>query len=207
MKLRKEICDLSNMIIVEIISSNAQLLIGLALPFGSALLAQQIGLQLIQASAFTVLLPMGILLRAFGVTRDAGSFLIATSVGLFVVLPLTYVMDKMIMEGPQIGDPGFIGTPPVPTTQPAMCIGASEGYDRAQDHLWWREVYTSGSGYPSLFNFVNSIPFKPDTLIAPAMQCIAYAIPQAVFLPALNMIITMAFITSATKFLTRNFGG
>ena len=56
-------------------------------------------------------------------------------------------------------------------------------------------------------NFVDRIGLKPDTLIAPAMQCIAYVIPQAVFLPALNMIITLAFITSMTKFLTRNFGG
>jgi len=194
--------------VYKIISNNAQLLVTLTVPFASSLLVQQIGLQLIQASAFTVLLPMGILLRAFGVTRDAGSFLIAVAIGLFVVLPLTYVMDKMLMEGPELGDPGFGGTPPA-TAQPgeAICLGTAKGYDRASDHLWWKKVYSTGSGYPSLLNFMSSLPYRPDTLIAPAMQCVGYVMPQALFLPALNMIITLAFINALTKFLTRNLGG
>ncbi|VVC03422.1 Uncharacterised protein [Candidatus Burarchaeum australiense] len=187
--------------VYKIISNNAQLLTSLALPFASSLLAQQMGLQIIHASAFTVLLPMGIVLRAFGITREAGSFMIATAIGLFIVLPLTYVMDKMIMEGPTLA----AGVQP--PAQPSECIGATRGYDRAADHLWWQNVYSENSRYKSLISFLDRIPFRPDTLIAPAMQCLAYVIPQAVFLPALNMIITIAFISSLTKFLSRNLGG
>ncbi|RLG20053.1 hypothetical protein DRN67_01000 [Candidatus Micrarchaeota archaeon] len=192
--------------VYRVISSNAQFLITMMIPFASSLLAQKIGLELIHATAFTILLPMGILLRAFAITRDAGSFLIATSIGLFVVFPLTYVMNKMIMEGPTPGDPGYRAPATPPTAaQPTMCVEASEGYDRASDQGWWQE----DAIYPnSVLTFLtNAIPFRPDKIIAPAMQCMAYVMPQALFLPALNMIITIAFINSLTKFLSRHLGG
>jgi len=188
--------------VYKVISSNAQLLTNLAMPFASALLAQKIGLEIIKASAFTILLPLGIVLRMFTVTRDAGSFLIATSIGLFVVLPLTYVMDKMIVAGPALPTP----PPGTPAPKPTLCAGMSEGYERPSDAEWWNGIYTFG-GHPSLINFLNNIPLKPDTMLAPAMQCIAYVIPQAVFLPAMNMIIVIAFINALTKFLSRNLSG
>ena len=190
--------------VYKAISNNAQLLMNIAMPFASSLLAQKIGLEIIHASAFTVLLPVGIFLRAFAVTRDAGAFVIAMSIGLFVVLPLTYVMDKMIVEGPA-------GTLP-PAGQPTICVGMSRGYDRALDYEWWKQVYSPTSGYPSLLNFFSRISIgnygvSPDTLIAPAMQCLGYVIPQAVFLPAMNLIITIAFINALTKVISRGFGG
>jgi len=188
--------------VYKVISNNAQLLMNLAMPFASSLLVQKIGLEMIHASAFTVLLPVGIFLRAFAVTRDAGAFVIAMSIGLFVVLPLTYVMDKMIVEGPTTGVP-------LPAGQPTICVGMSKGYDRALDFspkAWWTRIYSDAT-HPSLIAFLDAIPLKPDQLIAPAMQCLGYVIPQAVFLPALNLIITLAFINSLTKVISRGFSG
>lgn len=189
--------------VYKVISNNAQLLMNLAMPFASSILAQKIGLEIIHASAFTVLLPVGIFLRAFAVTREAGAFVIAMSIGFFVVLPLTYVMDKMIVAGPAI-----YGTPPPGALpgQPTICVGMSRGYDRQLDYLWWKRIY-SDTNHPSLFWFLDALPLKPDQLIAPAIQCLGYVIPQAVFLPALNLIITLAFINSLTKVITRGFGG
>jgi hypothetical protein len=189
--------------VYRIISNNLQLLSYIIVPFTSSLFAQQIGLQIIQASAFTVLLPIGIVLRAFTVTRDAGSFMIAASIGLFIIFPLTYVMDKMIMEGPAVGDPGSLSPvgPPAPPLNPltTSCIETTTGYDRPYDQGWYT-IYP-----PGLTVFLDRLPIAPQNMIAPALQCMSYVIPQAAFLPALNLIIVVAFIHSLTKFLTRSF--
>jgi hypothetical protein len=58
---------------------------------------QKIIFEIIQRFAFSVVLPVGLILRVFPVTRDAGSFLIAVAFGFYIVLPLTYVMAYEVM--------------------------------------------------------------------------------------------------------------
>jgi len=67
-------------------------------PFVGSLYAQLIFLQLSQAFAFTLLLPIGVVLRAIPLARKGGSFLIALSFGLYVVLPLMYVVNYDISK-------------------------------------------------------------------------------------------------------------
>jgi hypothetical protein len=189
--------------VYRIISGNAQLLSGMIIPFTSSIFAQMIGLQVVQAVAFTIVLPMGILLRAFTITRDAGSFMIAASIGLYIVLPLTYVMDRMMIEGPMVGDAGSLqaGPPAPPSSIDApLCAGVSKGYDRSSDAGWYN-VYP-----PTLTLFFERLPFAPQNMIAKALDCMAFVIPQAAFLPALNIIIVIAFVNSLTKFLIKSFG-
>ena len=50
-------------------------------------------LMAIAAGALSTLLPLGLILRTFYPTRRLGGFLIALSIGVYVVLPLTYVMN------------------------------------------------------------------------------------------------------------------
>jgi len=190
--------------VYRVISGNAQLLSGLLIPFTSSIFAQIIGLQVVQATAFTIVLPMGILLRAFAITRDAGSFMIAASIGLYIVLPLTYVMDRMLIEGPAPGNPAYLagggGTTPPAAAELPLCAGTSKGYDRAGDAGWYK-IYPQ-----TLTLFMGRLPFAPQNLIAGALDCMAFVIPQAVFLPTLNIIIVIAFVNSLTKYLVRNFG-
>lgn len=190
--------------VYRVISGNAQLLSGLLIPFTSSIFAQIVGLQIVQATAFAIVLPMGILLRAFSITRDAGSFMIAAAIGLYIVLPLTYVMNVMLIQGPVAGDPGSLtpvggGLPPSATTETA-CAGTSTGYDRALDQ-GWHLIYP-----PTLTLFFDRLPFLPQNAIAGALECMAFVVPQAAFLPALNLIIVIAFVNSLTKFLVRSFG-
>lgn len=53
-------------------------------------------LAFIAASALTVILPAGLILRSLYPTRKLGGFLVALAISLYVVLPLTYVMNATI---------------------------------------------------------------------------------------------------------------
>lgn len=57
---------------------------------------QQALLLFIAATALTVMLPLGLILRTFYPTRKLGGFFIALTVGLYVVLPLSYVLNAYV---------------------------------------------------------------------------------------------------------------
>jgi len=95
--------------------------------FIGSLNAQLILLQIAQAFAITLILPVGVVLRAIPFTRSGGSFLIALSFGLYIVLPLMYVVNYDISK--QIW-PGFDEYISVPwTTQ--VYSGLSSFLERA----------------------------------------------------------------------------
>lgn len=53
-------------------------------------------LTFIAASALTIVLPLGLVLRSFYPTRKVGGFLIALAISLYVIFPLTYLMNAAI---------------------------------------------------------------------------------------------------------------
>ena len=53
-------------------------------------------LTFIAFSSLSIILPLGMILRSFYLTRKLGSFLMATAIGLYVVLPLSYVMNATL---------------------------------------------------------------------------------------------------------------
>ena len=65
-------------------------------------IAQITILKFIEAGAFSVLLPVGIVCRSFPFTRQFGGSLIAISIGLFIFYPLMLVVDDAIMGSPSL---------------------------------------------------------------------------------------------------------
>ncbi len=59
--------------------------------------AQAAVLAFIAISALTILLPVGIILRTFYPTRKLGGFIIAVAIGVYVVLPLSYLMNAALL--------------------------------------------------------------------------------------------------------------
>ncbi len=55
-------------------------------------------LTFIAASTLTLILPTGLLLRTFLPTRKLGGFLIALSIGFYVIFPLSYVFNAAILN-------------------------------------------------------------------------------------------------------------
>ncbi|MCX8202315.1 MAG: hypothetical protein N3G74_00700 [Candidatus Micrarchaeota archaeon] len=126
--------------------------------------AQLVFLQLAEAFALTLVLPIGLILRTIPGLRKGGSFLIAFSFGFYVVFPLTYVMNYAIYR--QI-DPSFDSLVQSP-------ISPLETFKLSSDILL-------------IFKYFNEF---------------SILIPQATFLPILNLTITRSFIIIFAKFLS-----
>ncbi len=67
-------------------------------PFVGSLHAQLILLQISEAFALTIILPIGMILRAIPITRDGGAFMIALAFGLYIIFPFMYVIDYDISK-------------------------------------------------------------------------------------------------------------
>ena len=144
----------------SVIANNLESFTAILAPFIGSILVQQYALSLVQNLAFTVILPIGIILRIIPFAREMGASLIALAVALYIVLPLTYVfadnaMSTVTISTKAIESPG------------QDCVNK----DKA------REMF----------------------------EAIGYTFPQAVFFPALSMIITIACARSLSKVFMYDF--
>lgn len=60
--------------------------------------AQRWFLDLIARTAFTIFLPLGILLRTFTFSRGIGAFFIAVAISFYIVYPLTFLFDQKVVD-------------------------------------------------------------------------------------------------------------
>jgi len=129
-----------------------------------SLQAQLVFIQLSEAFALTLILPIGMIVRSIPGLRKGGSYLIALAFGLYVVFPLTYVMDYIIFK----------------------------------------------SLYPDFSSIINSQlnPLESFKLSSDMLLIFRYfdefsiIIPQATFLPLLNVTILISFVSIFAKFLS-----
>ncbi|MCL5427728.1 MAG: hypothetical protein M1321_00935 [Candidatus Marsarchaeota archaeon] len=78
--------------------SELQYIIKLLGTVAIAAVVQSSVLEFASVGTLAVLLPAGIILRTFYPTRKIGGFLMATSMGLYVVLPMSYVLNAIIIN-------------------------------------------------------------------------------------------------------------
>jgi hypothetical protein len=174
---------------------------GLASIYGS-LMAQVSLLYLVDATMKNFILPAGLILRFFPPTRDAGAFLISLAFGLQIVFPTVYMINKEIFEeigaetyrsrhaliwslcGPlKYGAAGVLinpGTNPIFGFLPG---GAALGT------LLMRLVSETTLNMASMAEFI------------PIMRHISALSLLSIFIPALSMMVTIAFINTMTKFI------
>lgn len=155
---------------------------------------QLIIFNLIDALMYYYLLPAGIVLRFFPPTRDAGIYLIVLAIAFQSFFPLLYALNFTALT------------------------------DMWQTHGWVApgEAYTPDIENTSYFSNVNSwlgkgaslvdtyfsswtLPiFQPFafSMLAPFLDRIAQISLAGLFLPALSMMLTIAFVNAVTKFIT-----
>ncbi|MBD3210340.1 hypothetical protein GF318_03075 [Candidatus Micrarchaeota archaeon] len=174
---------------------------GLVSIYGS-LSAQIAILYFIDATMKTFFLPAGLVLRFFPPTRDAGAFLIALSFGMQIVFPTTYMINKQVFEdiGAETYESrhlliaslcgpfkyGVMGVLINPTTNPIF--GLMPG-GTALGTLLMRLTSETVLNLVSMSEFI------------PIMRHIASLSLIALFMPALSMMITIAFINAMAKFI------
>lgn len=160
-------------------------------PFSASLMVQQIGLQVIKATALVFLLPTGLLLRLAPPTREAGSFLMASAFAFYFVFPFTYVINAAVMDRLYQEQYGY-----------PMCGGNESG----DTSLVGDFKFYSGTGtelLPITPNGITKTMFlKPMALLDP-ITALSYVIVQAVFLPALTMVVVVSFVKTVAKFFSQ----
>ncbi|MBI4399737.1 hypothetical protein HY570_03225, partial [Candidatus Micrarchaeota archaeon] len=83
---------------LKAVSQSQEIAIDMLLPVMASLKVQLTALSMINQFAIELLLPFGVLLRIIPFTRQAGDFLIALSVALYIVFPMTYVLNSYIYD-------------------------------------------------------------------------------------------------------------
>lgn len=145
-------------------------------PFTASLIVQMAILEVIRGIAMPFVLPAGVVLRVFPPTRDAGAFLISSALGFGVIYPFTYVMHDRMVMGMVSGGIPYGG---------AEYLGSSYGNVLS-------EISENGA-------------FRIDQWLFSPLVLLSYLMLQALFLPALSITLTIAFIKGTTKFISQKF--
>ncbi len=150
--------------------------------FGSVIV-QIAGLQIIQGTMYTLVLPAGLLLRFIPPTRDAGAFLIVTAVAFYVIFPASFIIHASVMD------------------EIRKDVDSND-----QVAKFWDNVADPNSdnllrkaGFASLF---VGATFDPRVLLSPLTQ-VGYTMMAAFFPATLSMILATTFIKSMTKFIAQ----
>jgi len=144
-------------------------------PISASLMAQQIGIQFLRALC-PLLVAAGVLLRIFAPTRDAGSFMIVSGFAFSFVFPFTYYIHSVVVDymwEKQAGESDGV-----------------EGFGLLQGE--------EGIAIKTMWNVIGG-----DAGLFQPIKLLSYAMLQALFLPALSMVVTITFIKSTLKFVSQ----
>jgi hypothetical protein len=147
-------------------------------PFTASLMVQQTILEALKGTVLPFLLPAAVLLRIFPPTRDASSFLIAAAIGFGIIFPYTYVMHSYIVRW-----------------MIAVTFAQAAGTNMEQ---------SLAAQYPNISADISSFGFfSYYNLLFRPLTSLSFLLLQALFLPALSISLTVAFIKGFSKFISQ----
>jgi hypothetical protein len=181
-KISLEVITVSFSYMLNPILSEIQYVIKILSTIAIGSVVQGSVLLFVAASAVTVILPSGIILRSLYPTRKLGGFLMAAAIGLYVVFPLSYVFDATIASSysSQI-DLNSI------TQLNSTTAGASASISGSLSAYTPNSLAHSSS---SLLAPIKSIISGFAGLLNELLQGLAYLIVYTFVLPAFSLIIT-----------------
>ncbi|MGA3020878.1 MAG: hypothetical protein ABSD68_02935 [Candidatus Micrarchaeales archaeon] len=148
-------------------------------------------LMFIAASAVAFMLPLGLMLRSFYPTRGLGSFLIALTIGLYIVFPLSYLMDATIAS--------YYSSATTQSEISMISMNASSISKSVTDYV---NKNTDQNGVLSLFTGVwNSIVNALTGLLNYLFNAVAYFIVYSFILPAFSLMVTGISVRELSKLL------
>ncbi len=162
-------------------------------------------MRFVQATALSIFVPLGILLRQFPPTRGAGAFVIAFSLGFYLIFPFSYILVTNVV-------PQTMACPMLPDFEglESMSTQGIANPNKAFDVLLWTDAHQSGfmgtiSGVSSYLAGFNLDPLGaiPDAVEFTSGRAAGFSI-NLCCLPFLAMIITLSFILSTTNLFGAN---
>ncbi len=151
--------------------------------------AQGILLKFVALTAMQILLPVGIILRITYVTRKLGSAIMAIAIGLFAVLPLTYVLNAELVAGYT----GALNSTTISTFE-LNTSSVANGIEIDVSKI----SATNSTGVTTVLDTVmNSV----DAVAKQLLNLVAQIIIQVFFLPVLGLILTAISIRELARVL------
>lgn len=189
---------------LEPIISVVRILTFTATAFFGTLSAQVVIFYLIKA-LMPIFLSAGVILRFFPPTRDAGVYIIVFAISFQSMFPLLFTINSQIMDemwrmqglgdsyDPYVAMPQDLLGSEAPEYSPAWVSSI------AGSAIGSEPLPTASSQAVGFFPFVSFFRFY---LLVPFFEGMASLSLPALFLPAIAMSITIAFINAMTKFIT-----
>jgi hypothetical protein len=152
-------------------------------------LVQSSLLEVVAGSAITLILPTGLILRTFYPTRKIGGFLIAVAIGMYVILPMSYVLNANILDSYSTS---------VSNSTIVELSGSAGGIEG-------QILSISGTPKTSLISSiagaVGGIGSAFSTIANAAISDVSYFILAAFILPAFSLVLTTISIKELSSIL------
>ncbi len=162
-------------------------------------------MRFVQATAISIFIPLGILLRQFPPTRGSGAFVIAFALGFYLVFPFAYILVTNVV-------PQTLACPVLPDFEglDGLNTYGIANPNKAFNVMLWTDAHQSGimgtiSGISSYLAGIDFDPLHtiPDAVEFTSGRAAGFSI-NLCCLPFLAMIITMSFILSGTNLFGAN---
>lgn len=136
----------------------------------------------VAVGALTVILPVGLILRSFYPTRRLGGFLMALSIGLYVVLPLSYVLNATLASAYSSNiDSSSLNS---------VTLTASNLQNRITSITNPINANQGIGIFRSLSALITSLSSGLSSMVNSLLSIVAYFIVSSFVLPAFSLIIT-----------------
>lgn len=156
-----------------------------------SVLVQSSILSAIAASSITVILPAGLILRTFYPTRKVGGFLISAVLGLYVVLPLTYVLNAAIASSysSSLSNSTIVSLSASASSLNSYVVQAASSLN------------PSNSIVSDMSSYLSTISSQISGFAEQMMDYVSYFIMAAFILPAFSLVITLISIKELSAIL------
>jgi hypothetical protein len=152
-------------------------------------------LMFIAVSAMSILMPIGITLRCFYFTRKLGGAILAITIGLFAVLPMTYVLDATIINSYATAfNPSSVNT--------AMTNATSLQNNLLNEVSSYQTgATTSTSALSYISSLVSGFIRDIQQFLSGLANFVAIIVVQAFVMPAFSIILTLVSIRELARIL------
>lgn len=152
-------------------------------------------LMFISAAAMPILMPIAIALRCFYFTRRLGSALLAITIGLFAVLPMTYVLDASLVSSysTSFTTAGINATASNASGLQSGLLGQVSSYERG--------VTSPTNALSASSNLISGFINAVSGFFQWLSNLVAIIVVQAFLMPAFSIMLTVISIRELARIL------
>jgi len=162
-------------------------------------------MRFMKATALTVFIPLGIILRQFPPTRGSGAFVLAFAIGFYLVFPFAYILVTNVV-------PQTFACPVLPEFEglDQLTTHGIGNPDKAFEMMLWTQAHQSGfmATLSGISSYIGGFDMDPADVVPDAAEFTGGRVAgfsiNLCCLPFLAMIITMSFILSSTNLFGAN---